>query len=99
VTCVGRTFAGRVAASLLTALEMPELITTTMQDYENLAAGLAQAPERLANIKRKLSDNRLATPAFDTGFFTGHIEAAYTLMYARHQAGLAPDHLVVASSL
>jgi protein O-GlcNAc transferase len=46
-------------------------------------------------IKQKLSDNRLTTPLFDTGLFTGHIEAAYTAMVERHRAGLAPDHIVV----
>jgi protein O-GlcNAc transferase len=99
VTCVGQTFAGRVAASLLTALQMPELITGTLQDYENLAIELAQVPEKLAGTKRKLSNNRLATPAFDSELFTRHIEAAYALMYRRHQAGLAPDHIMVPSDL
>ena len=95
LTCIGETFAGRVAASLLNAIRLPELITTTLEDYEQLAIDLATHPEKLAIIKRKLAENRLTTPLFDTKLFTKHIEAAYTAMYERHQAGLPPDHIVI----
>jgi protein O-GlcNAc transferase len=95
VTRIGETFAGRVAASLLTALELPELIVNTRDDYERLAIELAQSPGRLADIRRKLDANRLATPTFDTSSFTKHLEAAYATMVERHQGGLAPDHFVV----
>jgi len=94
LTCLGATFAGRVAASLLNAIGLPELITTP-EAYEQMAIDLARYPERLAVIKAKLAANRRTTPLFDTALFTGHIEAAYTAMYERHQAGLAPDHIVV----
>ncbi|WP_424599947.1 tetratricopeptide repeat protein [Bradyrhizobium sp.] len=96
LTCLGETFAGRVAASLLNAIGLRELITTP-EAYEQIAIDLARYPEKLAVIKRKLAANRLTTPLFDTTLFTGHIEAAYTAMYARHQAGLAPDHIVIAA--
>jgi len=95
LTCLGETFAGRVAASLLNAVHLPELITTTPDAYEQMAVDLAMHPERLAVIKQKLAINRLTSPLFDTTRFTKHIEAAYTTMYERHQAGLAPDHIVV----
>jgi protein O-GlcNAc transferase len=95
LTCIGETFAGRVAASLLHAIRLPELITTTLEDYERLAVELATHPEKLAVIKRKLADNRLITPLFDTKAFAKHIEGAYTAMYERHQAGLAPDHIAI----
>ena len=95
LTCLGETFAGRVAASLLNAIRLPELITTTLDAYEQMAIGLATHPEKLVAIKRKVTENRLTTPLFDTKLFTKHIEAAYTTMYERHQAGLAPDHIVV----
>jgi protein O-GlcNAc transferase len=98
LTCLGDTFAGRVAASLLNAMQMPELITTTLDDYERLAIELATNPEKLARLKRKLTDNRLTTPLFDTKLFTKHIEAAYTAMYARYKAGVAPDHTIVPDS-
>jgi predicted O-linked N-acetylglucosamine transferase (SPINDLY family) len=95
LTCLGETFAGRVAASLLNAIALPELITTTLEAYEQMAIDLARQPEKLAVIKRKLAGNRLTTPLFDTKRFTKHIEAAYTAMYGRHQAGLPPDHIII----
>jgi protein O-GlcNAc transferase len=97
LTCLGETFAGRVAASLLNAIGLPELITTTPEAYEHMAIDLATHPEQLAVIKHKLAENRLTTPLFDTTLFTKHIEAAYTAMHERHQAGLEPDHIVVPS--
>ncbi len=98
LTCRGETFAGRVAASLLDAIRLPELITTSLEEYERLAIELATNPEKLAGIKRKLAGNRLTTPLFDTKLFTKHIEAAYTAMVERHKAGLAPDHILVPNS-
>lgn len=96
LTCVGETFAGRVAASLLKAIELPELVTTTPEAYEQMAVRLATYPEQLAAIKRKLSEKRLTAPLFDTELFTRHIETAYTAMYQRHRAGLPCDDIFVA---
>jgi predicted O-linked N-acetylglucosamine transferase (SPINDLY family) len=95
LTCAGETFASRVAASLLCATGLPELITTTPEVYEQMAVELAVRPGHVADIKRKLSENRLSAPLFDTARFTRHIEAAYAAMHDRHQAGLAPDHISV----
>ena len=95
LTQIGETFAGRVAAGLLNAIGLAELITSTSQAYESLAIELASNSGKLAHIKRKLADNRLTSPLFDTCLFTRHIEAAYTAMYERHKAGLSPDHLYV----
>jgi protein O-GlcNAc transferase len=95
LTCRGETFAGRVAASLLNAIDLPELVATNLETYEALAIELATHPHRLTEIKRKLADNRATTPLFDTRKFTKHIEAAFTEMYSRHQNGLAPDHFSI----
>src|SRR5262245_23755899 len=95
LTQMGETFAGRVAASLLNAIELSELITSTPQDYEALAVELATNPEKLVAIKSKLANNRLTTPLFDTEKYTRNIEAAYTMMYERYQADLPPDHIYV----
>jgi predicted O-linked N-acetylglucosamine transferase (SPINDLY family) len=70
VTCLGETFAGRVAASLLKAVGLPELITTSLEDYEALALKLAREPLLLASIKAKLARNRDTCPLFDTARFT-----------------------------
>ena len=93
LTCVGETFAARVAASLLQAIQLPELITTTPAAFEALAIALATDPEKLRAIKQKLADHRLTTPLFDTALFTRDLEALYTKMYLRYQADLPPDHL------
>jgi protein O-GlcNAc transferase len=95
LTCLGETFAGRVAASLLNAIHVPELITTTPEAYEQMAVDLATHPEKLAAIKHKLAENRLTTPLFDTKLFTKHIEAAYSAMYERYHSELPPDHIVI----
>ncbi len=95
LTRTGDTFVGRMAASVLNAIHLPELITTTLETYEQKAIDLATYPEKMASIKHKLTENRLTTPLFDTKRFTKHIEAAYTAMYGRHKAGLAPDHIVI----
>ena len=84
LTCLGSTFPGRVAASLLHAVGIPELITETLEDYENLALRLAQQPALLQSFKTKLANNRDACPLFDTKRFARHIEAAYVSMWERH---------------
>jgi protein O-GlcNAc transferase len=66
VTCAGRSFAARMSGSLLRALEMPELITDTLQDYEQLALQLARTPQRLTDLRAKLANKRTTAPPFDT---------------------------------
>jgi len=95
LTCLGETFAGRVGASLLHAMRLPELITSSLGAYEEMAVSLARDPKRLAAVKQKLADHRLTTPLFDTTFFAKAIENAYSTMYERHQAGLPADHIYV----
>lgn len=93
VTHLGRTFAGRVAASLLHAIGLPELITHSADEYQALAAALAEDRPRLADIRQRLAQNRKTYPLFDTGLFAKHIEAGYRAMWERHEAGLPPDRL------
>ena len=93
LTCLGPTFAGRVAGSLLKAVGLAELITTSLKDYEELALKLADDPSLLASLKDKLARNRNTYPLFNTERFTRHIEAAYTMMWERHQRGETPQAL------
>jgi predicted O-linked N-acetylglucosamine transferase (SPINDLY family) len=93
LTCVGEAFSSRMAASLLTALGLPELITVTQPDYEDRAVELARNPDGVRDLKARLAQNRLTTALFDTPQFKRHLEAAYTRIYRRHQADLPPDHL------
>lgn len=95
LTLMGETFAGRMAASLLNAIQLPELITTTQEEYEACAIDLATHPEKLKSIKQKLANNRLTTPLFDIEYFTKNIESAYIQMYERYQVDLKPDHIYV----
>jgi predicted O-linked N-acetylglucosamine transferase (SPINDLY family) len=98
LTCMGETFAGRMGASLLRAIDLPELITTNQQDYEALAIELALNPERLRQLREGLERNRLTTPLFDTARFTRNLEAAYSAMLQRYHAGLPPGHIHVPPS-
>jgi predicted O-linked N-acetylglucosamine transferase (SPINDLY family) len=95
LTLMGNSFASRVAASLLNAIGLPELITVTPQAYEALAIELASNPEKLLALKKKLASNRLTTPLFDTPQFTKDLEQAYVQMYQRYQADLIPENIVV----
>ena len=95
LTLMGQSFASRVAASLLNAIGLPELITNTQEEYEALAVELAINPQKLADIKLKLANNRLSTPLFNTPLFTKNLEAAYIKMYERYQDDLQPDHISI----
>jgi protein O-GlcNAc transferase len=95
LTCLGETFPGRVAASLLRAVGLSELITSSLGDYEALALKLAHDSALLSAIKNKLVRNSYAYPLFDTARFTRHIEAAFVTMWERYQKGEAPKAFAV----
>jgi protein O-GlcNAc transferase len=95
LTQIGETFAGRVAASILTAIGLPELIARNQQQFESTAIEMATRPAALAAIRDKLAQNRLTKPLFDTQSYTRHLESAYGTMHQRHQAGLPHDHIHV----
>jgi predicted O-linked N-acetylglucosamine transferase (SPINDLY family) len=97
LTCIGESFAGRVAASLLMAIGLPELITLNQAEYQQLAITLANDRQRLKSIRERLAVNRLSSPLFDSALFVRHIEVAYQLIYQRWLAGLLPAHLQVES--
>ena len=93
LTCAGETFASRVAASMLIAIGLPELVAETPADYERLAVSLASEPGRLAKLRNRLEENRLSAPMFDTIAYTRNLESVFEQMHARHAAGLPPEHL------
>jgi len=95
LTCMGNSFVSRMGASILNAINLPELITTTQEEYESLAIELATNPEKLKIIKDKLVNNLPTAPLYDTPLFTHHLESAYLTMYNRYQQGLDPDHIYV----
>jgi predicted O-linked N-acetylglucosamine transferase (SPINDLY family) len=95
LTCLGRAFQARVAAGLLRAIGLPELVTTSLAEYEEQAFALARDPQRLAAIREKLARNRDTTPLFDSAGFTRGLEAVYRNMWERQQAGLPPESFSV----
>jgi protein O-GlcNAc transferase len=98
LTCAGSTFVGRVCASLLDAIGLPEMIAGSLEAYEALALKLATEAQALAAVKEKLGRNRASQPLFDTDRFRRHFEAAFITMHERHQRGEAPASFSVAPS-
>jgi predicted O-linked N-acetylglucosamine transferase (SPINDLY family) len=96
LTRIGDAFAGRVAASVLTAVGLPEMIVRSQAEYEAMAVDLAMNPNKLAAIKAKLANNRLTTPLFDTHGFTRDLERAFEAIYERHRLGLPPESIDLA---
>jgi len=95
LTLIGESFASRVAASLLNAVNLPELITSSQEEYEALAIELATNQGKLKTVKDKLDQNLPNAPLYDTPLFTQHIESAYKTMYDRHHKGLKPENIYV----
>lgn len=95
VTCMGQAFAGRVAASLLHAVGLPELVTHSLPEYEALALRLATQPQELQRLRAHLKAVRSTAPLFDTERFTRQLESAYVHMHERRLQGLPPDGFAV----
>ena len=98
LTCLGNSFASRMGSSILNAINLPELITTSQEEYESLAIKLATNPKQLKIIKDKLAKNLPTAPLYDTPSFTKHLESAYKTMYDRFHEGLEPNHIYVEDS-
>ncbi len=95
LTQAGRGFAGRVAASVLHAAGLPELVTNTPDEYQALAINLAENRPRLAAVKQRLAASRLSSPLFDTECTTHAIEQAYLIMLQRQRQNLAPEDIII----
>jgi protein O-GlcNAc transferase len=96
LTCSGETFAGRVAGSLLMAVGMPELVTATLEEYEQTALALGRAPDRLIALRQKLQKNRDTGALFDLPRLTANIEAAYARMWQTWLSGRKPAAFSIA---
>ena len=95
LSVLGRSFAGRVAASLLHAVGLPELAVADWDAYEAAACRLATDPAELSALKRRLEEGRLTAPLFDTDRFARSIETAYATMWDIHAAGAPPRGFAV----
>jgi predicted O-linked N-acetylglucosamine transferase (SPINDLY family) len=87
ITRPGNTFASRVAASLLTAAGLPELITDTWEAYFALALELANDATRRQDLCQRMASQRLSSPLFDTRRFTTDLEQLYERIWAQHATG------------
>ena len=95
LTLGGETFVSRVAGSLLRTIGLPELIATSLEDYEARALRLARDPRQLAALRTRLEANRLACGLFDGGRFARNLEEAYATMWEIHLAGEAPRSFAI----
>jgi predicted O-linked N-acetylglucosamine transferase (SPINDLY family) len=91
LTVTGQGFSARVAASLLRAVGLPELVTETLEDFEQTAVALACSPARLAELRARLANNRTRAPLFDTARTTRDLERAYERMWAIAAAAKPPE--------
>jgi protein O-GlcNAc transferase len=98
LTCAGTGFASRGAASALTAVGLPELITYCIEDYEARALDLARRPEFLSGLRMRLAANGRAAPLFDTERFCRQLEAAYFTMHQQAMRGAAASGFAVTAS-
>ena len=96
ITLRGRSFTGRVAASMLAAIGLPELVAENIEDYEALALQLATNAQFLRSVRHRLEQNRLSYPLFDTRQFCRNIEAAYIRMWETNACGELPVSFAVA---
>ncbi len=96
LTCAGRSFASRVAASALTAVGLPELITSSLAEYERRALELTQEPGRLQALRAHLERQQSTSPLFDCARYARHLESAYTRMHQRRVRGEPPESFAVA---
>jgi protein O-GlcNAc transferase len=90
VTRPGEPFVSRVAASIVTNIGLSELVARDDEDYLRLAKELAQKPEYLADVKRRIRESSKTSPLFDSTRYTRNLEALYRVMWKRHTAGLPP---------
>ncbi len=95
IAMLGGHFAGRVAASLLQAADLSELVTYSPRAYRDLAVKLARDPMRLAALRARLVDLQRSAPLFDTGRYVRALERGYEAMWARHRAGQSPAPIAV----
>jgi predicted O-linked N-acetylglucosamine transferase (SPINDLY family) len=95
LTCKGKSFAGRMCSSLLNAVNLPELITCSLEHYESLAIELATNPEQLKIIRDKLDKSLPTAPLYNSTLFTKNIECAYSMIYERMQNKFNVEHIIV----
>jgi protein O-GlcNAc transferase len=97
LTCTGETFAGRVATSLAHAIGMPELVTSSLSEYEARALSLARDKAALSALRAKLDARRSTTPLFNTVLYARNLEAAFAAIVERYRSGAEPAPLTIST--
>lgn len=95
LTCLGKSFASRVSASLLNSLNLTDLICNNLLEYKSKALFLAKNPSSLNSLKNQLNTNKYTSPLFNTALFTSHLETAYTEIHRRYSDGKQPSHIYI----
>ena len=95
LTCQGNTWASRVGSALLTAVDLPELITSSLEEYEKLAIHLAKNPSEHLRLKEKLAETRKDCSLFNTKQFARRVEKAYKRMWETYVSGKSPEHIIL----
>ena len=90
LTLAGETFVSRVAASLLRAVGLPELITANLAEYEAMALRLAEDARLLSEFRERLEAKKKTSQLFDAEAFAANLERAYETMWSIHQSGETP---------
>ena len=95
ITKIGKGFPARVASSILNAINLPELITKSKKEYEDLVFELANNPKKLSILKQKLQANRSSQPLFNTEQYTKYLEEGYKQAYFNYLKGNVTKNIIV----
>ena len=95
VTLAVEQVVSRTCASMLTAAGLPDLITTSLEEYEELAVKLGKDHQRLHEITQQLESTRETCPLFDVAAWVRNFEAGLVTAWERHEKGMEPDHINV----
>ena len=95
LTCIGKSFASRVAASLINSVNLPELITSSLMEYEDEAIALATNSKKFINLKNKLDANLSSSPLYNTPLYVKQLELSYLSMYERYNNDRRPDDIII----
>ena len=90
LTCLGDSFASRVAASMLTTLKLGELVTGNLPEYECRAAQLARDRAWLSTLRGRLAANLRDGPLFNASLYCRHLESAFVRMQHIVRQGAKP---------
>lgn len=93
LSMMGKSFASRVAVSLIFAAGLPELVADTDEAYIQLAVELAMISDKLESLRSRLQMNYEKVPLFDSVKFTQNLENLYIQMCKKSQSSLPPSEI------